>query len=102
MSVIFLTAYIIWILLYDLTYRAEKEAEIKTGREKIKGKGAWTIQDVGLAFFLQNKANEISIWLFEGLQRLPKVTERQGFDEGNGIHYCMIVGKHCWLCLSAE
>jgi len=37
----------------------------------------------------------VSFWLLEGLQRLPKVTERQGFDLGNGIHYGVIVGKQC-------
>lgn len=75
-----LTDDIIWVLLYNLTWRAEKGAEIKQEEKKIKGEGAWAIQDVGLAFLLQNEANEMTFWLFEVFQRLPKVMERQGFD----------------------
>lgn len=57
----------------------EKEAEIKEEHEKIKGEKAWTIQNVALTFLLQSEANEISAWIFEGIQRLNKVTEKKGF-----------------------
>lgn len=57
----------------------EKEAEIKEEQEKIKGEKAWTIQNVALTFLLRNEANEISAWIFEGIQRLHKVTEKKGF-----------------------
>lgn len=38
------------------------------------------IQNVAPVLLLQHKANEMSFWCLEGLQRLPKVTERQSFD----------------------
>lgn len=57
----------------------EKEAEIKEEQEKIKGEKAWTIQNVALTFLLQNEANEISAWIFEGIQRLHKVIKKKGF-----------------------
>lgn len=38
------------------------------------------IKNVAPVLLLQHKANEMSFWFLEGLQRLPKVTGRQGFD----------------------
>lgn len=63
MKAIYLAIRIIWVM-YDLISKAEKEAEMKENRKRTKGEKASTIQNVALAFLLQNEANEISVWIF--------------------------------------
>lgn len=91
-SAIYLTTHIIWVW-YDLILKAEKGVEMKEEQEKIKGEKAWKIENVALALLLQNGANEISVWIFEGIQRLHKVTERKSFYWGNGNHYSVVLGS---------
>lgn len=66
--------------------KQKRKLKWKRNRKKTKGEKASAIQNVALAFLLQNEANEISVWIFfKGFRDLTKLQKGRVFIKVMGI-----------------